>query len=197
MIPKAGRGRFSPVMAAAATVCTTPRPGGGAGFVGGGADWPSLALWVRCARGSFTVWNLAHLDRRQAGDDRITCPLERLVHVSGLQYRKTASVLLSSQIRAVGDEHFAIGLRPQRVRLAGRAEAGSDKPRQALCGRVEVVGEVTRNQIMQLRSRTARGKRDRALPPRSGHLGRQRSVRVARDTDGEGPKPPPTGLPGN
>jgi hypothetical protein len=34
---------------------------------------------------------------------------ERLVHVSGFQYPKTTNVLLGFQIRAVGDEHFAIG----------------------------------------------------------------------------------------
>jgi hypothetical protein len=112
------------------------------------------------------VRDLAHLDRHPAGDDRLARPLERLVHVSGFQYRKTANVLLGFQIRAVGDEHFAIGLRPHRLRLAGCAEAASDKPGAssfqlvvehvdlvyrlfALCGRVEVVGEVTRNQIMR------------------------------------------------
>ena len=127
----------------------------------------SLARWVRCAVRQVAIWDLAQLYRRPAGDDSLAGPRQRLVHVSGFHYRKTTNVLLGFQIRAVGDEHFAIGLRPQRLRLAGCAEAASEEPgtssfqlvvehvdivyrRFVHCRWVEVVGVVNRNQIMGL-----------------------------------------------
>src|SRR4029077_5765028 len=79
----------------------------------------SLARWVRCAVRQVAVWDLAQLYRLPADDDSVAGPRQRLVHVSGFHYRKTTSVLLGFQIRAVGDEHFATGLRPQRLRLDG------------------------------------------------------------------------------
>src|SRR2546425_3557651 len=50
-------------------------------------------------------------------------PRQRLIQVSGFQHPKTAYVLLGLQVGPVGDEHLAIGLRPQRPRVAGRGEA--------------------------------------------------------------------------
>src|SRR6476660_2746177 len=89
---------------------------------------PMLPRWVRCAVRQVAVRDLAQLYRRPAGDDRLAGPRHRLVHVSGFDYRKTPNVLLGFQIRAVGDEHFAIRLCPQRLRLAGCAEAASEDP---------------------------------------------------------------------
>ena len=108
----------------------------------------------------------AHLDRRPTGDRGLTPPRQRLVQVSGFQYPKTAYVLLGLQVRPVGDKHLAIGLRPQGLRAACRAQAASENPdtsshhldvkrtdipahRFALAGRVIVVGVVNRNQILR------------------------------------------------
>src|SRR6266403_2607333 len=65
----------------------------------------------------------AHLDRRPAGNDSLAPPRQCLLHVGGFQHPKTAYVLLGLQVRPVGDEHLAIGLRPQRPRIAGHGEA--------------------------------------------------------------------------
>ena len=70
----------------------------------------------------------AHFDRHPAGDDRFAPPLQRLLQVCGLQDPKTAYVLLSLQIRPVGDENLTIGLRPQRPRAAGGGEAANENP---------------------------------------------------------------------
>jgi len=108
----------------------------------------------------------SHLDRRPARDDSLALPRRCLVQIGSFQYPKTAYVLLSLQVRSVGDEHFTIGLPPQRSRAAGRAEAAGKKPdtrslhlivervdiahhRFALCGRVVVVGDVNSNQILR------------------------------------------------
>src|SRR5271166_4344419 len=111
--------------------------------------------------GSLLVWNvrpdkLAHLDRRPTGDDSLAPPRQCLVQVSGFQHPKTAYMLLALRERPVGDDHLAVGLRPQRLRAAGPAEAGNENPgtgsdhlsvervdivdrRFGLGGRVEVV----------------------------------------------------------
>ena len=74
-------------------------------------------------------------------------------------------MLLGLQVRPVGDEHLAIGLRPQRLRTAGRGKAAGELPgagsnhlaveRVDLAdrpfgfdGRVVVVGVVDSNQIL-------------------------------------------------
>src|SRR5260370_1004168 len=108
----------------------------------------------------------AHLDRGPTGDGSLAPPRKCLVQVSGFQHPKTAYVLLGLQVRPVGDEHLAIGLRPQRLRAAGRGEATNENPdtgshhlvvervdiaghRFGLCGRVVVVGVVNSNQILR------------------------------------------------
>src|SRR5690349_16599851 len=53
----------------------------------------------------------AHLDRRPTGDGGLTPPRQRLVQINGFQHPKTADVLLGLQVRPIGDEHLAIGLR--------------------------------------------------------------------------------------
>src|SRR5262249_16768885 len=58
--------------------------------------------------------NLAHLARRTAGDGTLARPRQRLVHISGFKYPETAYVLLGLGVRAVGDEHLAVGLGPKR-----------------------------------------------------------------------------------
>ena len=93
-------------------------------------------------------------------------PRERLVHVGALQHPETTYVLLGFQIRPVGDQHLAIRLPSQRLRLAGWAEAASQDPgtssfhlvvelidiayrRFGHGGRVEVVGKVVGKQILR------------------------------------------------
>src|SRR5215472_3920757 len=70
----------------------------------------------------------AHLNRRPTGDGGLTPPRQRLVHVSGFQYPKTADVLLGFQVWPVGDEHLTTGLRPHRLRVAGGGEAAGEDP---------------------------------------------------------------------
>ena len=41
---------------------------------------------------------------------------------------KKIDLLFGLQVRPVGDEHFAIGPRPQRPRGAGRGEAANENP---------------------------------------------------------------------
>src|SRR5271165_782680 len=121
--------------------------------------------------GSLLVWNvrpdkLAHLDRRPTGDDSLAPPRQCLVQVSGFQYPKTADVLLGLQVRPVGDQNLAIGLRPQRPCVAGRGEAANENPdtgghhllvecddiaddRFALFRWVVVIGVVNRDQVLR------------------------------------------------
>ena len=98
--------------------------------------------------------------------DRLAPPRQCLIQVSAFQHPKTAYVLLGLQVRPVGDEHLAIGLRPQRLRLL----AGVRPPTKILTpaaaisslstsisrtiasplyGRVVAVGVVNRNQILR------------------------------------------------
>ena len=63
-----------------------------------------------------------------AYDSSLAPPRECLVEISGFQHRKTADVLLGLQVRPVGDEHSTIGLRPQRLRAAGRGKAAGELP---------------------------------------------------------------------
>jgi hypothetical protein len=76
-----------------------------------------------------------------------------------------SQVLLGFQVRAVGDEHLAVGLLPHRLGVGGRRHAAGELPharsnhfavervdlfyhRFGYRGRVEVVGEVASNQIL-------------------------------------------------
>src|SRR3984885_10497328 len=70
----------------------------------------------------------AHLDRHPTGDDSLAPPRQCLIQVRAFQQPKTAYVLLGLQVRPVGDEHLATGLRSQRPRTAGRGEAASENP---------------------------------------------------------------------
>src|SRR5580692_12592606 len=72
--------------------------------------------------------NQAHFDRRPAGGGSLAPPRQCLVQVSGFQHPKTAYVLLGLQVRPVGEEHLAVGLRPQRLRAAGCGEASNENP---------------------------------------------------------------------
>src|SRR5262249_26142722 len=110
--------------------------------------------------------NLAHLARRTAGDGTLVGPRQRLVDISGFKYPETADVLLGLGVRPVGDEHFAVGLGPQRFGVAGRGKAAGELPRAgsnqfavervyrlesrfAFDGRVVVVGAVDSNHILR------------------------------------------------
>jgi hypothetical protein len=73
--------------------------------------------------------NLAHLARRSAGDGTLARPRQRFVHISGFKYPETAYVFLGLCERPVGDEHFAVGLGPQRLGVAGRGEPAGELPR--------------------------------------------------------------------
>src|SRR5262245_1987850 len=107
--------------------------------------------------------DLSHLDLPPSGCDAFARPCHRLVHVSAFQYPKTADVFLGLKVRPVGDKDSAIGLRSQRLRGPKAAskfpDAGSNHlfvervdraaRRFVRLGRVEVVGEVTSNQILR------------------------------------------------
>jgi len=82
-----------------------------------------LSLPLSCLR-----WyaKRAHFHRRPAGDDRLAPPRQRVFQISGFQHPKTADVLLGLQIRSVGDQQLAVGLRPQRLRLADGSEAANE-----------------------------------------------------------------------
>src|ERR1700731_819973 len=66
---------------------------------------------------------LAHLAHRIGGDGALARPRECLVHIGAFQYPKSAQVLLGLGVWSVGDEHFTIGLPPQRLRAARRGNA--------------------------------------------------------------------------
>ena len=57
--------------------------------------------------------------------------LHHLKHfaISGRHNPETAYVLLGLGVRPVGDEHFAVGLGPQRLGVAGRGKAAGELPR--------------------------------------------------------------------
>ena len=54
----------------------------------------SLARWVRCAARQAAVGDLANFAPRLGVEGSLAGPRQRLVHVSGFQYPKTANVLL-------------------------------------------------------------------------------------------------------
>jgi hypothetical protein len=109
--------------------------------------------------------DLSHLAIASSGGGAFARPRQRLVHVSAFQYPKTADVFLGLQVRPVGDEDSAIVLHSQRLRGPKAAsefpDAGSNHlfvervnratRRFVHLGRVEVVGEVTINQILRHR----------------------------------------------
>src|SRR5215831_19185987 len=70
----------------------------------------------------------AHLDRRPTGNSGLAPPRQSLVQASGFQHPETADVLLGLQIRPVGDERLATGLRPYRLRAACRGQATDKDP---------------------------------------------------------------------
>jgi len=83
-----------------------------------------LSLPLSCLR-----WSLkrAHLDRRPTGDSSLAPPRKGIIQISGFQHPKTAYVLISLQVRPVGDENLTIGLRPQRSRGCGRGRGRQRK----------------------------------------------------------------------
>src|SRR6185312_5618681 len=129
----------------------------------GCASRPSLMPDGSVVFGGRHEEDLSDLDCCTARFGTLARPRHRLIHVSALQYPKTAYVLLGFEIGPVGEEHIAIGLKPQ---CAGCAQAAGELPdtssnhfaiervnlldrRFVLCGGVEVVGEVTGNQILR------------------------------------------------
>src|SRR6185369_69600 len=103
--------------------------------------------------------NLSHLDRKTARFSALAGPCDYFVQIIAFQYPYTADVLLGLQVRSISEEQLTVGLRPQRV---GWAQPAGELPdtssyhfaiervnllhhRFVLCGRVEVVGKVTRN----------------------------------------------------
>jgi hypothetical protein len=106
---------------------------------------------------------LSYLDLPPDGGDAFARPCHRLVHVSAFQYPKTPDVFLGLKVRPVGDEDFAIGLRPQGLR-GPKAASESPHPgsnhlfiervdlatrRFVHLGRVEIVGKVTSNKKLR------------------------------------------------
>src|SRR5438477_3664417 len=71
---------------------------------------------------------LAHLARYTAGDGSPLRPCECLIQIGGFQYPESAHVLLGLGVRPVGDEHPAVGLLPQRLRVGGRGNAAGELP---------------------------------------------------------------------
>src|SRR5215467_10555705 len=108
---------------------------------------------------------LAHLAWHIAGDGSLLRPCKSLIQIGGFQYPESAHVLLGLGVRPVGDEHPAVGLLPQRLRVGGRGNAAGELPGAGsdqfavervdlfhhffgYGGRIEVVGEVVSNQIL-------------------------------------------------
>jgi hypothetical protein len=89
-------------------------------------QWPGgllVSAGVLCRRRAEK--NLAHLARRTAGDRTLARPRQRLVDISGFKYPETADVLLGFDVRPVADEHFAVGLGPQRLGDGGDVMDGN------------------------------------------------------------------------
>src|SRR5437879_9679849 len=72
---------------------------------------------------------LAHLARHTARDGSLLRPCKCLIQIGGFQYPESAHVLLGLGVRPVGDEHLAVGLLPQRLRVGGRGNAAGELPR--------------------------------------------------------------------
>src|SRR5260370_24382785 len=125
----------------------------------------AAARLFRCPLRSRVEKKLAHLAGHIAGDGSLLRPCECLIHIGGLQYPKSAHVLLGLGVRSVGDEHLAVGLLSQRLCVGGRGNAAGELPgagsnqfavervdlfhhRFGYGGRVEVVGEGVTNQIL-------------------------------------------------
>ena len=70
----------------------------------------------------------AHLARHTAGDGSLLRPCNCLIQIGGFQYPESAHVLLGLGVRPVGDEHPAVGLLPQRLRVGGRGNAAGELP---------------------------------------------------------------------
>src|ERR1041384_8527110 len=66
---------------------------------------------------------LAHLAGYIAGDGSLLRPCKCLIQIGGFQYPESAHVLLGLDVWPVGDEHPAVRLLPQRLRLGGRGHA--------------------------------------------------------------------------
>src|SRR5215469_3667781 len=108
---------------------------------------------------------LAYLAGNIAGDGTLLRPCKCLIQIGGFQNPKTAHVLLGLGVRSVSDEHLAVGLLSQCLRVGGRGNAAGELPhagsnhfavervdlfdhRFGYGGRVEVVGEVVTNQML-------------------------------------------------
>src|SRR5580704_12033712 len=131
--------------------------------------WPQRPVCLLASAGflfrSRVEKKLAHLARSIADGGSLLRPCECLIQIGGFQYPESAHVLLGLGVRPVGDEHPAVRLLPQRLRVGGRGNtagelpgAGSDQfavervdlldHRFGYGGWVEVVGEVISNQIL-------------------------------------------------
>src|SRR5262249_9759335 len=129
-------------------------------------QWPGCLL--ASAGLLFRSWvekKLAHLAGHIAGDGSLLRPCKCLIQIGGFQYPESAHVLLGLGVRSVSDEHPAVGLLPQRLRVGGRGNAAGELPgcgrnriaaervellhhRFGYGGRFEFVGEVVSNQIL-------------------------------------------------
>src|SRR5215475_11842826 len=126
---------------------------------------PRRGRLFRCSLRSREEKKLAHLAGYIAGDGSPLRPCQCLIQIRGFQYPESTHVLFGLDVRSVGDEHVAVGLLPQRLRVGGRGNAAGELPRAGsnqfavervdlfhhrfgYGGRVEVVGEVITNQIL-------------------------------------------------
>src|SRR5579871_3801339 len=71
---------------------------------------------------------LANFAGHIAHDGSLLRPCQRLVHIGAFQNPETANVLLGLGVGPIGDEHLAVGLLPQRLRVGGRGNSAGELP---------------------------------------------------------------------
>src|SRR5262249_3561949 len=91
------------------------------------------ARFISSKRSASLLWSrvekkLAHFAGYIAGDGRPLRPGKCFIQIGGFQYPESAHVLLGLGVRSVGDEHLAVGLLPQRLRVGGRGNAAGELP---------------------------------------------------------------------
>src|SRR5215472_5343798 len=93
------------------------------------AQWPGCLLaFAGFLCRSREEKKLAHFAGHIAGDGSLLRPGKCLIEIGGFQYPESAHVLLGLGVWPVGDEHPAVGLLPQRLRVGGWRNAAGELP---------------------------------------------------------------------